>query len=41
MRIRGIKGKLEEREGGLLGLFEILRKKKKETREKERKEKGR
>ena len=41
MRIRGIKGKLEERERGTFGLFEILRKKKEETREKERKEKGR
>ena len=36
VRIRGIKGKLEERERGLLAFLEILEKKKKPERKKER-----
>ena len=36
MRIRGIKGKFEERERGLLAFLEILEKKKKLERKKER-----
>ena len=40
VRIRGIKGKFEERERGLLAFLQILRKREKKTREKrERKEK--
>ena len=41
MRIRGIKGKFEERDKGTFDFWEILRKKREKTREKERKEKGR
>ena len=41
MRIRGIKGKLEERGRGLLDTLEILRKEEKKPERKKEKEKGR